>query len=113
MPNPNLKVIILAGYHKEMTTFLNTNPGLPSRFPNTFNFADYTSDEMAQILKHVVISKGFELPEELAHDALVALVRQCIKPGEVSQGPNPNPNPNPSPGPNPNPNPNPYPYPYP
>ena len=67
-------VIILAGYHKEMTTFLNTNPGLPSRFPNTFNFADYTSDEMAQILKQVVVSKGFELPEELAQDALVALV---------------------------------------
>ena len=37
-----------------MTTFLNTNPGLPSRFPNTFNFADYTSEEMAQILRHVV-----------------------------------------------------------
>ena len=69
-----------------MTTFLNTNPGLPSRFPNSFNFADYTHDEMAQILRHVVVSKGFELPEELAQEALVALVRQCIKPGEVSKG---------------------------
>ena len=33
-----------------------------------------------------MVSKGFELPEELAQEALVALVRQCIKPGEVSMG---------------------------
>ena len=69
-------VIILAGYHKEMTTFLNTNPGLHSRIPNTFNFADYTSEEMARILAHVVEAKGFELAEELTHDACVSLVQQ-------------------------------------
>ena len=66
-----------------MTTFLNTNPGLPSRFPNSFNFADYTHDEMAQILRHVVVSNPNPNPS-----------------------PNPNPNPNPNRNPNPNPNPN-------
>ena len=33
-------IIILAGYQKEMTAFLQTNSGLSSRFPNVFNFAD-------------------------------------------------------------------------
>ena len=79
-------VIILAGYHKEMTTFMASNPGLPSRFPNTFNFADYTADEMARILREVVVSKGFELAEELQHGTLVTLVQQSIRPGEVSKG---------------------------
>ena len=34
----------------------------------------------------MVVSRGFELPEELPQEAVVSLVRQCIKPGEVSKG---------------------------
>jgi hypothetical protein len=42
-------VIILAGYSKEMATFLSTNSGLTSRFPNVFAFADYVSAELAKV----------------------------------------------------------------
>ncbi|WP_237447408.1 AAA family ATPase [Streptococcus mitis] len=42
-------VIIFAGYTKEMEEFLSVNSGLPSRIPNTFDFEDYTADEIIQI----------------------------------------------------------------
>ena len=46
-------ILILAGYQKEMTTFLQTNSGLTSRFPNVFSFADYSPQEMAGIARQV------------------------------------------------------------
>ena len=42
-------VIIFAGYTKEMEEFLSVNSGLPSRIPNTFDFEDYTDEEIIQI----------------------------------------------------------------
>ena len=42
-------VIIFAGYTKEMEEFLSVNSGLPSRIPNTFDFEDYTANEIIQI----------------------------------------------------------------
>lgn len=42
-------VIIFAGYTKEMAEFLQTNSGLTSRIPNTFQFEDYTPDEIVKI----------------------------------------------------------------
>lgn len=42
-------VVIIAGYSKEMKDFLQTNPGLKSRFPNTVEFNDYTLEELTEI----------------------------------------------------------------
>lgn len=42
-------VVILAGYTREMETFLTANSGLASRFPNKIEFPDYTADELLQI----------------------------------------------------------------
>ena len=66
--------------------FRHVPQGLASRFPNVFNFADYTHEEMAGILRSVAIEKGFTLDEVLSDDRLVPLVTRCIKPGEVSKG---------------------------
>merc|ERR1719238_2599605 len=79
-------VVILAGYNKEMTTFLSTNSGIASRFPNVFNFADYTHEEMAGILRSVAIEKGFTLDESLTDDRLVPMVRTMVKSGEIAKG---------------------------
>ena len=49
--NVHQVVIILAGYSKEMATFLSSNSGLTSRFPNVFAFADYTMAEMAKVAR--------------------------------------------------------------
>lgn len=43
------RVIILAGYEKEMDRMLDMNPGMRGRFPYRFHFADYTADELVEI----------------------------------------------------------------
>ena len=42
-------VIIFAGYTKEMSEFLQMNSGLASRIPHTFDFEDYTPNEIVKI----------------------------------------------------------------
>lgn len=44
-------VVIVAGYTSEMKTFIDTNPGLRSRFNRYFEFADYSSEELLNIYK--------------------------------------------------------------
>ena len=79
-------VVILAGYNKEMATFLSTNSGIASRFPNVFNFADYTHEEMAGILRSVTIEKGFTLDESITDADAVSLVQRSVKAGEIAKG---------------------------
>lgn len=44
-------VVIAAGYRAEMVTFINSNPGLASRFKTFIDFPDYTPLEMMEILQ--------------------------------------------------------------
>ena len=41
--------VILCGYKKEMGQLLELNPGLNSRFPNTFDFPDFSYEELLAI----------------------------------------------------------------
>ena len=56
-------VVILAGYTKEMETFLTANSGLASRFPNKVEFPDYTADELLDITTVLAKGKGYRLDE--------------------------------------------------
>ena len=56
-------VVILAGYTKEMETFLTANSGLASRFPNRIEFPDYTAAELLQITQVLAKNKGYTLAE--------------------------------------------------
>ena len=56
-------VVILAGYTKEMETFLTANSGLASRFPNKIAFPDYTADELLDITNVLARGKGYRLAE--------------------------------------------------
>jgi SpoVK/Ycf46/Vps4 family AAA+-type ATPase len=62
-------ICIVAGYTKEMKTFLESNSGLPSRFPNELKFPDYSADEMTAIFRSMVNSKNLQLDAEA--DAIV------------------------------------------
>ena len=56
-------VVILAGYTREMETFLTANSGLASRFPNKIEFPDYTADELLDITTVLAKGKGYRLAE--------------------------------------------------
>ncbi|MCB0686518.1 MAG: AAA family ATPase [Saprospiraceae bacterium] len=53
--------IIAAGYPKEMYHFLNSNPGLKSRFNLTYEFPDFMPQELAKIAMYACGRKGVKL----------------------------------------------------
>ena len=57
-------IVILAGYSKEMSVFLESNSGLKSRFPNLINFPDYTGEELQKIAILQAKGKGYVVDEE-------------------------------------------------
>ena len=57
-------ILILAGYSKEMESFLQLNPGLHSRFPLIFQFPDYNIDELMEISQRMLIENEYALDEE-------------------------------------------------
>lgn len=44
-------VVIVAGYPNEMKKFINSNPGLQSRFSTYINFEDYSTEQLLSIFK--------------------------------------------------------------
>lgn len=54
-------VVIIAGYTAPMKQLLESNEGIESRFPNVFNFEDYTTDELVEIGKLMIRKQGFKL----------------------------------------------------
>lgn len=54
-------VLILAGYPSEMRTFLQTNPGLSSRFPTHLTFDDYTEEELLEIAERFCVQRDYRL----------------------------------------------------
>jgi SpoVK/Ycf46/Vps4 family AAA+-type ATPase len=50
--------VFVAGYPKNMNTFLKTNPGLNSRFDKVLHFDDYSSDELTEIAAKMYRDEG-------------------------------------------------------
>ena len=56
--------IIVAGYPKEMKVFIESNPGLKSRFTEYFSFEDYLPEELFEIAQYVCKNKQLVLNEK-------------------------------------------------
>lgn len=50
--------VIVAGYEDEMTTFVDSNPGLRSRFKTYIDFPDYSAPELTLIFERMASSSG-------------------------------------------------------
>ena len=61
--NRNDLVVIAAGYPTEMESFLDSNPGLRSRFSRTIDFCDYTVEELLLIFRGMLRESGLLLEE--------------------------------------------------
>jgi TPR repeat protein/SpoVK/Ycf46/Vps4 family AAA+-type ATPase len=71
-------VVIVAGYSAEMEGFLDSNPGLASRFNRFLHFPDYTPAELLQILLNFCTTQSYVL-DPAVHTGLQTLFGREIK----------------------------------
>ena len=57
-------VVIIAGYKNEMTRFIDSNPGLQSRFNRYIDFPDYTGGELKDIFKMYMKKNQYTISKE-------------------------------------------------
>jgi SpoVK/Ycf46/Vps4 family AAA+-type ATPase len=71
-------VVIAAGYKDEMNRFVQSNPGLKSRFTHFLHLDDYTPEELYAIFESMAKQNGYELAgdaQELAKEAVEEIHR--------------------------------------
>ena len=73
----NRLVVILAGYSGPMKTFIESNPGLRSRFNRYIHFEDYSADELLDIFK-IIASKYDYLLDPAAEHKLSKLFDHAV-----------------------------------
>lgn len=75
--------VIVAGYTGEMHRFLDSNPGLASRFTRTLVFEDYSAAELFAIFRDLATQEGFVLTGTAAEAAELACVHMEAQRGET------------------------------
>lgn len=76
-------IVIVAGYPDPMQKFLDSNPGLRSRFNRFIHFDDYTPEELYQIMGRMSDEHGYKLSEPAA-----AFVRKLLEQLHARRGAN-------------------------
>ncbi|MER9363059.1 AAA family ATPase [Mesorhizobium sp. M0500] len=74
--------VIAAGYTGEMRRFLDSNPGLRSRYTRTIIFEDYSAEELAGIFRNLADREGFVLDAAAEDQANLACVRMEAEGGD-------------------------------
>lgn len=70
-------IVIVAGYTDLMQEFLDSNPGLRSRFNKFIIFEDYTEEEEFEILRSMCKSQDYVLSEDAAEEARRFFKERC------------------------------------
>jgi stage V sporulation protein K len=78
-------LVILAGYDQDMDIFLQANVGLTSRFPNVFQFTDYTMEELYLILIRIVEGEQYQLAPE-CKNVVKSILQSHLQTGKSSNG---------------------------
>lgn len=60
----NSLIVIVAGYENEMAHFINSNPGLKSRFNRYFYFNDYSPSDLTEIYIRLANKSGYVISNE-------------------------------------------------
>ena len=71
-------IVIVAGYSNLMDEFIESNPGLKSRFTSYLHFSDYNSEELKTIFKGMCLKNGLELAPD-AEEAMSEYIDQMVK----------------------------------
>lgn len=72
-------IVVVAGYSKNMEVFLESNPGLRSRFPRHITFEDYSPTELLQIFEELCAKESYAL----ASDAKAFLAKELDRLNQV------------------------------
>lgn len=78
-------VVIIAGYTEEIKNFVNSNPGLSSRFNRYIDFPDYTITELVKIFKRLISKYDYVLSTD-AESVLESQVSTAVRQKDVHFG---------------------------
>jgi SpoVK/Ycf46/Vps4 family AAA+-type ATPase len=70
-------VVIVAGYPRPMTKFIDENPGLNSRFRTTIEFDDYTDAELVGIFTGMATKADYDVDDDVITAFKVQLAQQA------------------------------------
>jgi len=70
-------IVIIAGYEDKMQAFLESNPGVRSRFNHEFVFEHYGAKELLDIFVYQVEKSEYKIDEETKTRVLDHLIRAC------------------------------------
>lgn len=72
-------VVIVAGYSNEIKTFIDSNPGLQSRFNRYINFEDYSHIELMEIFLRNLKKGEYRITEDAHRKAFQVIYREVQK----------------------------------
>ncbi|MGB9904094.1 MAG: stage V sporulation protein K [Desulfotomaculales bacterium] len=75
--NKDNLVLILAGYREEMDWFIETNPGLRSRFPIHLSFPDYSTEELLAIADLMLAKRQYVLSPAAREELRLVLEKEA------------------------------------
>lgn len=71
-------IVIIAGYNDEIRGFIDSNPGLQSRFSKYIDFPDYSADELAEIFVTYCNDAKYRLTPD-AKNKMVQVMRSAYE----------------------------------